>query len=495
MTKPPLLVGGTVIGVAALVFGCTKLTGLASGPGFSLATDPMSVDVALGQEADVALAVARRGGFAGPIQVEVDNLPAGVTSGKVTILGDAGTGAIFVAASASAPLGTTSLVVRGTSGAEVEAASLELHVVASLADAGADATDADNGTPDAGPDHVVPDTDPARTAVALTVGGSHACALLANGGVACWGANAQGQLGGGTTGDSYTSAVKVGGLPGVASGVAAGFDHACAALAAGGAACWGSNTYGQLGIGAQDDKTHASATVLGHLTQGLAGIAAGHYASFGILPSGQVLAWGNPPLGAGNVYIDLVPAPISTVTGVKAMATGPIDNCVIDGQGAACWGLNLDGELGDPNTTGSSKVPVRVQGLAATPTSLALSESTACGTVFGKLLCWGLGFSGPTPIENLDANVIVAAQGPGFTCGLRSSGEVLCFGNNAQGSLGLGTTDTNLHPTATAVPGVTGATGLAAGGTMACAIVARGGVLCWGLPAPAQPTPIFGLGP
>ncbi len=96
---------------------------------------------------------------------------------------------------------------------------------------------------------------------AVTVGGSysdyyegHACALLTDGGVKCWGANNNGQLGDGTTTASATP-VSVTALGGEAIAVAAGSEHTCAVLENGGVQCWGSNGDGQLGDGTREQSS------------------------------------------------------------------------------------------------------------------------------------------------------------------------------------------------------------------------------------------------
>jgi len=85
------------------------------------------------------------------------------------------------------------------------------------------------------------------TVPAITAGGSHTCALVSNGTARCWGYNASGQLGNGST-TNRSLPVVVSGLSG-ATAITAGGSHTCALLSDGTAKCWGSNAYGQLGNG------------------------------------------------------------------------------------------------------------------------------------------------------------------------------------------------------------------------------------------------------
>lgn len=66
-----------------------------------------------------------------------------------------------------------------------------------------------------------------------------------NGGAQCWGADADGELGSGSTTDSHVP-VQVTGLTSGVQAVAAGDRHTCAAVN-GGVQCWGDDTYGMLG--------------------------------------------------------------------------------------------------------------------------------------------------------------------------------------------------------------------------------------------------------
>ena len=147
----------------------------------------------------------------------------------------------------------------------------------------------------------------------LAIGRFTACARLTGGTVMCWGQNTNGQLG---TGDTKAAkfAVPVVGITDAAQ-ISLGRDHACLlhASPAESVACWGSNAYGQLGIGANP--------------------AAG------------------PPV--------LKPTTILTIVGVSSIAAGSVHTCARHSKGLSCWGENVVNELGD-NTSTNRGQPVLV---------------------------------------------------------------------------------------------------------------------------------------
>ena len=95
-----------------------------------------------------------------------------------------------------------------------------------------------------------------RTATEIAVGEYHSCALLDDGSVKCWGRNSYGQLGIGNTTQIGDGEGELRGLSTVDLGsgrtavsITAGKWHTCALLDDGSVKCWGDNGYGQLGIG------------------------------------------------------------------------------------------------------------------------------------------------------------------------------------------------------------------------------------------------------
>lgn len=102
-----------------------------------------------------------------------------------------------------------------------------------------------------------------RTAIQISVGGYHTCAILDNQKLKCWGANFSGQLGLGDSDNRGDSNNEMGNnLPYIdlgqgrtASKIITGEFHSCAILDNESVKCWGHNYYGQLGLG---DNIHLS---------------------------------------------------------------------------------------------------------------------------------------------------------------------------------------------------------------------------------------------
>ena len=191
---------------------------------------------------------------------------------------------------------------------------------------------------------------------AITAGGNHSCALLATGGVKCWGRNAQGQLGDGTT-TQRTTPVDVSGLTSGVAYISAGYRHTCARLTNSTAKCWGQNTNGQLGDGTTTQR-NAPVDVSG-LGNEVAGIRAGGLHTCARLNSGAMKCWGlndNGQLGDGTTVERHAPVTVSGVTsGAVSMGMGRSHSCIrLSGNALKCWGSNSDGQLSQTGITYST---------------------------------------------------------------------------------------------------------------------------------------------
>ena len=148
------------------------------------------------------------------------------------------------------------------------------------------------------------DLGPGRTAKAITAGFAHTCAILDNGSVRCWGLNGSGQLGYANTvriGDNETPAAAgpvALGAGRTAVAISAGGEHTCAVLDDGSVRCWGSPLNGQLGygnlvaIGDTEPPGSVDPVDLGPGVKATA-ITAGIYHTCARLETGGVRCWGS----------------------------------------------------------------------------------------------------------------------------------------------------------------------------------------------------------
>lgn len=222
---------------------------------------------------------------------------------------------------------------------------------------------------------------------AIAAGGDFTCALLASGGVRCWGYGGDGALGyasrtqvGGTLDSSPASAgdVDVGGR---ATSIAAGAAHACALLEDGGVVCWGLGSSGQLGhgtassIGADETPSAGGRVDVGGRATA---IAAGGFHTCAKLDTGNVRCWGAGDAGqlgygrpddvgelAGSVPSAMGDVPIGAR--VESIAAGTSHTCaVLAGGSLRCWGLGSAGQLGlgDRRNVGDDATPESVPTIA-----------------------------------------------------------------------------------------------------------------------------------
>ncbi|MBN1439631.1 MAG: hypothetical protein JW929_09500 [Anaerolineales bacterium] len=336
-------------------------------------------------------------------------------------------------------------------------------------------------------------------AAGLDAGAGHTCAVMDDGAVKCWGWNPSGQLGNGTATDSRVPA-DVASLPGPALAVAAGDQHTCALLADGTVACWGANASGQLGNGT---RTRSGIPVAVAGLSGVVEIAAGGAHTCARLEDGGVKCWGDDQsgqLGDGGYGNQTAPVDVDGLAGgAVRIASGFGHTCAVLADGRIqCWGWNNEGQLGD-GTPAGRRIPGDVVGMGAGPAQVSVGWSNACALIQpgGGIRCWGLNGGGqlgdgtysdsgqPVRVKGLDAERIAVAVGGGHVCALSAKGGVKCWGRNDYGQLGSGAnSDQNTPVDVVGLPEA--AIALAAGKDHTCALTAAGGVKCWGANAFGQ---------
>lgn len=259
--------------------------------------------------------------------------------------------------------------------------------------------------------------------VSLSVGVSHACAVTTAGGVRCWGAGADGQLGYASTqnvGDDETPA-DMGDVPllGPALQVSAGVYHTCALLESREVQCWGRNMIGELGYGhtdpiGDDESPIAAGPVdVGGSVAQLNTLLASTCA---LMDDGAVRCWGGHGSLSGPWFEALTigddepasEAPLVDLGGAAtSIVSGSGNSCaVLESGSLRCWGLNMFGELGYGNTV----------------------------TVGGM--------DGPSPAQAGDVDLggvpVALSSKLVHFCALLESGAVRCWGSNRYGRLGFG---------------------------------------------------------
>ena len=330
-------------------------------------------------------------------------------------------------------------------------------------------------------------------AVVVSLGASHACALLAGGTVQCWGNNDDGQLGDGTT-TNHSNPVRVIRLTD-ASAISAGASHSCIVLSDGPVECWGNNHYGQLGDGTTTDSS--TPVPVSGITNA-SSVSAGADHSCALLSDGTVRCWGRNnygQLGDGTTTDSSTPVSVSTITTAIAISVGDYQTCaLLSGGTVKCWGRNDAGQLGNGTTTDSSTA-VSVSTIT-TATAISAGNSHTCALLTGGTIdCWGLnnygqlgdgtttGSSTPVPVSTIATATSVDA-GVGHTCAVLTGGTVDCWGRNDLGQLGSGTTTGSSIPVSViGLDGhslLTNAAAVSAGYGPTCALLSSGAVDCWG---------------
>jgi alpha-tubulin suppressor-like RCC1 family protein len=187
-------------------------------------------------------------------------------------------------------------------------------------------------------------------------------------------------------------------------------------------------------------------------------ITAGNAHTCALTASGAVWCWGDNTfgqlgIGAASTTPKLVPTQVS-ITNVVQLSAGNNHTCAAKSDGSVwCWGDNSAGQIGDGSQT-QRPSPTQV---------LSVGSSTQ------KL-----------------ANVTSVAGGGLHSCAVLSNQSEVCWGSQASGQLGNGTTSTTPATRPVTVKNVanTGSLasvkGIATGGSHSCANLDSASTVCWG---------------
>ena len=363
-----------------------------------------------------------------------------------------------------------------------------------------------------------------RTATAISAGNDHTCALLDNGAVKCWGRGANGRLGQESTANIGDAPGEMGdALPPVnlgagrtATAVTAGNTHTCALLDNATTKCWGYGNWGQLG---QDSTVNlgdsaGEMAALGPIDLGAGRTATAITASdnhtCALLDDGTIKCWGSGADGrlgqnstthlgsfAGSMAalppIDLgVPLTVRLVANARWVAPGEdvdYDLTVVNDSAETVTGVVvIDTDVPDcagplanlapgATTTINCSYPT-TSGDFPSRSHLATLDTDQTAAIPSNLLT--VAVAHPYVVDEL-------AGASSHTCAVVDTGDVVCFGSNSLGTLGLGNAtplgdqpgDLILPPTVDLGTG-RHATSIATGGGHSCAVLDDASLKCWG---------------
>ncbi|WP_437989786.1 RCC1 domain-containing protein [Sorangium sp. So ce145] len=208
---------------------------------------------------------------------------------------------------------------------------------------------------------------------------------------------------------------------------------------------------------------------------------------------GHVACWGSAEtgqLGLGSFVDHSTPTWIPGLDRVVELAIGDLSMCArrLDGT-VWCWGMNYHGQLGVPTADcprlGYPCSAVPVQAPVTGAVGLAAGAHHACAVLApdGDIQCWGAA----PQVDATGFHALSVATGYGHACVLFSPARgqdpvnnVVCYGDNGVGQLGLGPgLDVASRPI-TRDGALIGFMQLAAGRDFTCGIDAIHQLFCWG---------------
>lgn len=336
------------------------------------------------------------------------------------------------------------------------------------------------------------------------------CAILADDSLVCWGTNPYDNVANGTTTPGLTPQPVNPGIGRTVKSVAVGKLFTCAILDDGSVSCWGKNLSGQLGTGNMIDASVPLPVSLPPGRKAKSVFASEQSNACAILEDDSLACWGNNAWGTvGAGYLNTaspygisIPQLVDFGPGmtVKSVALGALYACaILNDNSVKCWGDDSYGQLGilltGAETDSKFPSPQSVNlGVGRTAKSIAVGYENTCAVLDNdSLKCWGrndkgqLGLGlGPNSVGssapvNLGTGRTVKsfAMGAYHSCAILDDSSLKCWGKNAYGQLGIGTTTDATSPQTVDLSGKS-VKSVIVGGTLTCATLDDGTVQCWG---------------
>ena len=288
--------------------------------------------------------------------------------------------------------------------------------------------------------------------------------------------------------------------------IAAGTYNGCAILENQSMVCWGDNEYGQLG----DGTTTGSAVpiyVNVAANETPVEVTVGQVTACALMESGNIYCWGSGYYGKmGNgepwnddyVNTEMRQVLLPEGQGGQTVSISGGHICTILNNGDVyCWGRGNQGQLGYGGTS-NRNIPAKVN-LPGQRSAIAISTGTfmTCAiTNDGMGYCWGENDEGQlgngttnsrqmTPVEVLFPSgytPVSISAGDDFACALMDNRKVMCWGENNDGRLGQGplATDDETTPVWVSMENSETAHFLDIGTKSACMILDSEETKCWG---------------
>lgn len=277
--------------------------------------------------------------------------------------------------------------------------------------------------------------------------------------LSCWGTNSFGLLG---VGDGNTMRVEASpvSVSGTWATVSGSSNHICAISAADqNIHCWGEGLNGKLGNG--DTMSRNTPTAIAGGSAWIA-VATGSEHTCGIRSDRTLWCWGRNEFGqigngtSGSGMLERTPAQVGSMNGWTAVSAKGDHTCGLRGGELWCWGNGGLGRLGTGNEM-NQNTPQRV-GTRTDWTAVSLGLYHSCGLAGGRAYCWGFSVSvghgmpsnETTPREVLGdfGDWTAIAAGWRHSCGVRAGATpAYCWGINADGQLGTGSMTDVNRPT------------------------------------------------
>jgi alpha-tubulin suppressor-like RCC1 family protein len=261
--------------------------------------------------------------------------------------------------------------------------------------------------------------------------------------------------------------------------------HTCALGDDGRAYCWGMSTRGELGNGVLNDTELAPRLV--NVSRAWDAVANGGQHTCGLRADGTIACWGtnlNGQLGDASVQYSEVPTPVVSTETFRMIGAGASFTCgATTSRAMWCWGDNTSGQTGAGASLTFGPILRQIDVDPSDWIEIAGGTDTACAVAADhNLWCWGaeVGASLTTSVPELTqvpGDWKSVSAGTVSTCAIASDDSLACWGRNSRGIVGDGTRLSSTSPV-TISAGPWRSVHVTA--SSACAIDAQSALWCWG---------------